>query len=517
MSEPRRPQEQEGGDDVRSNEDLTQTAAAGLRWIAYARIGIEIILFGSMIVLARLIPPAAFGIFAVVAIVQELALMMPMEGVGGALVQRRDLTRDHLQGGLALSILISIGLTLATVLLALLVIEPIFGGETASLTIATSPCFLIGAVYAVPMATLRRNLDFRRVSMIELALNVARSGTMLALAFAGLEAPALVFGTMAGLAVALVMALWFAPIPLPRWRKKAIRELLPYGGPATLATIAWTGFRNGDYAVIGGVLGPAQAGFYWRSYQLAVEYQGKIANAMAQVAFPVLARTAGHDEMLELRQRMVQLLAALVYPLLALLAVIAPVFVPWLFGSAWEPAVVPTQILVVGGAVTLAINACGSALQAAGRAKALLGFGVAHFIVYVGAVLVVAPRGIEAVAAAGSAVHAVFLGVAYIVLLKDKVRNPLLVLWQDLRPATLACAALAVAALGADRGLDAIGAPALVEMAGVCVLGGAVYLVALRWWFPATARDLGALIGRILPDRLKFGRGSLDVPALAES
>ena len=42
-----------------------------------------------MVVLARLIPPAAFGMFAVVLIVQELALTLPMEGIGGALVQRR--------------------------------------------------------------------------------------------------------------------------------------------------------------------------------------------------------------------------------------------------------------------------------------------------------------------------------------------------------------------------------------------------------------------------------------------
>ena len=75
--------------DVRSTDDLTQAAAGGLRWVAYARVGIEILLLGTMVLLARLIPPAAFGIFAVVVIVQELALMMPMEGVGGALVQRQ--------------------------------------------------------------------------------------------------------------------------------------------------------------------------------------------------------------------------------------------------------------------------------------------------------------------------------------------------------------------------------------------------------------------------------------------
>lgn len=501
--------------DVRSNPDLTEAAADGLRWIAYARIAIEILLLGAMVVLARLIPPAAFGIFAVVIIVQELALTMPMEGIGGAIVQRRSIGREHLQGGLTLNLAVSLVLTGLVLLAAIAIVEPLFGHETALLTVATTPCFLLGAIYAMPMALLRRRLDFRRISIIDISLNATRAIATLSLAIAGLDAPALVFGSMAGMAVALLLALAFAPVPLPWWRAQAMRELLPYGGPAALATVAWAGFRNGDYAIIGSVLGPAQAGFYWRGYQLAVEYQGKISNAMAQIAFPVLSRTAGTEELLALRQRMVQLLTVAVFPALAMLLLLAPVAIPWIFGSAWEPAVVPTQILVLGGASTLAINACGSALMAAGRARTLLGYGVAHFVVYAGAVLAVAHLGLAAVAIVGSMVHTIFLGVAYVVLLRGEVRSPLRVLWQDLSPATTACAALFAVAGPTDWALTALEAPTLARIAGVGLAGALGYLVALRIWFPASAHDLGAAIRRIVPDRFNFDRGRR--PAFAES
>jgi O-antigen/teichoic acid export membrane protein len=497
--------EQHSGD-VRSNDDLTQVAAAELRWIAYARITIEVVLFASMVVVARLIPPAAFGIFAVIGIVQELGLMMPMEGVGGALVQRKTISRDHLQAGLAMTVFGSLILAALTVAVAVLVMKPLFGEQTELLMIATTPYFLLGAIYALPMALLRRRLDFRRISIVELTLNATRALATLGLAIIGLDAPALVFGSMAGSALALAIALYFAPIPLPWWRRKAVRDLLPYGGPAALATVAWTGFRNGDYAVIGSILGPAQAGFYWRGYQLAVEYQGKVAVAMSQIAFPVLARTAGTEELLALRQRMVQLLAVAVYPLLALLVILAPLVIPWLFGPAWEPAVLPTQILALGGATTMAINSCGSALMAAGRARALLGYGVAHFVVYVGAVLAVAHLGLAAVAIAGSVVHTIFLGVAYFVLLRGRARNPLLVLWHDLAPAILACAALVAVALPVDWGMSAIDTPVLLQLAGVGLAGGIAYMAALRAWFPARAHDLNAVIRRILPSRLFVGR-----------
>ena len=91
MTEPSRlSEDQELVDEgARSTGDLTEAAAEGLRWIAYARVIIEVLLFASAVFLARLIPPSAFGIFAVIVIVQELAVTLPMEGVGGALVQRQ--------------------------------------------------------------------------------------------------------------------------------------------------------------------------------------------------------------------------------------------------------------------------------------------------------------------------------------------------------------------------------------------------------------------------------------------
>ena len=67
------------------------------------------------------------------------------------------------------------------------------------------------------------------------------------------------------------------PPAVPAPSPQEIGELLPYGGSATLASLAWTGFRNGDYAIIGATLGSAMAGFYWRAYQLAVKYRRRSA------------------------------------------------------------------------------------------------------------------------------------------------------------------------------------------------------------------------------------------------
>jgi len=488
--------------DVRSNEDLTAAAGAGLRWITHARIAIEIALLGSLVVLARLIPPAEFGIFAVAVIVQELALTMPMEGIGSAVVQRRSITKRHLQGGMVLSLIVGGLLTLVTVVLAFVVVDPLFGERASHLILLATPWYVLGAIYAVPVAVLRRRLDFKRLSLIDLALNITRGVGTIAIALAGLDAEALVLGSMAGMAAAVVLAFVFAPPPLPRWRSAEMRDLLPYGGPAALACVAWTGFRNGDYAIIGAKLGAAQAGFYWRGYQLSVEYQRKVSVLMTQMAFPVLARTTDSEAMLALRQRMVQLLTVVLFPLLVLLALLAPVLVPWAFGDRWEPAVLPTQILALGGAAVLVTDAVGSALMASGRSRALLGYGVAHFGVYAGAVLVVASHGLAAVAVTASVVHTVFLVVAYQVMLRGSPLQALSVLWQDVAPALLACAGMICVAGPATWGLTALGAPALLHLAGVGAGGGLTYLLVLARCFPAAFADLAAAMRRIVPDRV---------------
>jgi lipopolysaccharide exporter len=491
----------DGEHDVRSVADLTEASASSLKVMTYIRITVELVLLGSMVVLARLITPAEFGMFAIVVIVQELAMGMPMEGIGGALVQRTTIDRRHLQAGMVLSLLVGLALTAVTLLLAVTVVVSAYGHKTAFLIEIATPWYLVCAAYAVPTAVLRRRLDFKRLSHLDLANNVMRSVASIALAAGGLGAEALVIGNFVGCFTCLVLALYYAPVPLPRWNREAVGDLLPYGGPAALACIAWAGFRNGDYAIVGAKLGAAQAGFYWRGYQLAVEYQKKIGVLMTQMAFPLLARSGDDQERALLRRRMIRLLTVVLFPLLALLVILAPDIVPWLFGSEWEPAVRPTQILAAGGAATLVADAAGSALQAQGRSRALLGFGVAHFSFYLGAVLLVASHGLVAVATAAAVVHTAFVGGIYAVLFDWNLRATARELSADLAPSLVACLGLTVAALPTTVALRSAGAPVIAEILLATATGGIVYLLALRTLFPDAATDLFSAIRRVLPDR----------------
>ncbi len=497
-------QQPDGQRDAMSNGQLADAVVHGTRWLASARVFTEVLLLATLVVLARLIPPAEFGKFAIVLFMQELAVGVA-GGFGNALVHRPAVRREHLQAGLAVVLAFQAAFVLATIfVLAPVLFDPLFGSETAWLIQLAAPGWMLAAVTTIPQAVLLRRLDFRRVAQIQLASLLGGAAVSLALAiFLGLDAEALVIGGIAAGVVATVLSLLSAPVPLPRLRKGPVRDLTAFGIPAALATVSWAGFRNADYAIVGARLGAASAGIYWRAFQLAVEYQKKISVVMTQMAFPVLSRAASTEDMFALRLRMVRMLTVMIFPLLAGLVALAPVVIPWVFGPAWESAVVPTQILTVAGAATLVIDAVGATLMAAGRTRALLGYGWAHFAVYAGTIVVIAPLGLAAVSIAAVSVHVVFLVVAYVMLLHGHPEHgPLRRLWDDVGPALVSSLALLVVAAPMSSAMSSAGVPASLNVLCVAVVAGSAYLVVLRIAFPAAWRDAMLLVRRILPARL---------------
>ena len=486
-------------EDSPSAEELRAAAVRGIRWSSIARPSTEVIQLCSLVVLAHLIAPAEFGRYAVALIAQEVAFVLIAGGVSSALVQRKTLSREHLQSGMAMGLIGGLGLAALMLAAAVLIVTPIFGERTALFVELMAPLCLITGASTVLTATLSRRMAFRRLSEIEVLSMFIRAAVCVSLAFAGLGGEALVLGTLAGALTTMAIAWVSAPPPLPRLYRTAARELLDYGLPVSMAAISWAGFSNVDYAIIGARLGPQLTGLYFRAYTLAVEYQSKISVVMTQVGFPVLARTRSAAELTKMHRQMVRLLTILLFPLLVLLAITAPVLVPFLFGQPWAGAIVPVQILALGGAATLVTDAVGTVLMANGRTRALLGFGIAHFLAYGIAVFLVVPLGIAAVAVAAAVVHTLFLLVSYVLLLRDSPEHPLRRLWDDVAPATVSCLGLVAVALPISLAASAANLPAVLQLAAVGLLAVPPYLLTLRICFPAVWRNQRAILERVVP------------------
>jgi O-antigen/teichoic acid export membrane protein len=290
-----------------------------------------------------------------------------------------------------------------------------------------------------------------------------------------------------------------------------MRDIASFGVHSAVAGLSWTAFRNADFTIVVARLGPTIGGYYWRAFQMALEYQRKVSSVMMEIAFPIYSRAGDLSEMFAIRRRMVRVAAITIYPMLAGLAVLAPSLIPWLFGPAWEPCVGPTQILTVAGMATLLTDAMGAVLFAAGRPRMLVAYNVAYFATYAGAVFVATPFGLSGVCVAVVAVYLVYTAIAYGVLLRGLVEKPLGRLWGDIAPATVSSAALVGVGLPLAWALRRAGAPVPVEAVAVGAAAGAAYLVTLQQLFPAGWSDLLLLARRILRRRPKAALGDVSI------
>jgi hypothetical protein len=144
--------------------------------------------------------------------------------------------------------------------------------------------------------------------------------------------------------------------------------------------------------------------------------------------------------------------------------------------------------------------------MATGRGRAILAYGWSHFLCYGGAVLLVVPLGIKAVAVAAATVHTAFVLVAYVMLLHDRaggragqIRAAGKVLLADVVPASMSCLALAAVAVPVSIGLSDAHVSALLYLATVGLAGLAAYIVALRGLFPASFHAAREIIAHVLP------------------
>ena len=159
-----------------------------------------------------------------------------------------------------------------------------------------------------------------------------------------------------------------------------------------------------------------------------------------------------------LRQRMIQTITLILFPLLTALAIVAPKFVPWFYGPAWNASIVPVQILAIGGAAMLVARRSSSRCSRTGRPRAVMWWGWGHFLVYGVAVFAVARLGLPAIAIAAVVVHTTFLIIAYLQLHHGSLRRAFKALAKDVLPAAacsrrLVAVALPVSVLASTLGI----------------------------------------------------------------
>lgn len=334
---------------------LGSKAAAGMLWTTGQKWVIRVTGLVSLAVLTRLVTPEEFGVVAAAMTLLPFFYLLADLGFGTYLVQAERIDQRVLSTGLWFSLIASLVLSFATFagapLVSLLMdipeVTPVLRVLTASIPLA--------ALAAVPTALLRRRLAFRTLAVQgTIAAGVAQVVAVV-LALAGFGVWALVFQLLVMQVITLALA-WKAArwTPSLRFSATLFRSMATFGVRVSAADVIAGARAWAEAAIVASTLGASALGYLSIAQRLVAVVQDLSASAVMPVSVVVFARIREAPDRLRSGYiRALSLAYTVVAPLLAVLAVAAPVLVPLLYGDQWDTSIPIAQLLALAAILTV--------------------------------------------------------------------------------------------------------------------------------------------------------------------
>jgi O-antigen/teichoic acid export membrane protein len=375
---------------------------SGAMWTAVETWGQQVMLFCVFVVLAHLLGPEAIGL-ATMALVAPIILAVPVtRGIPEAIIQRPDIDVEHLNsafwllagGGAALSALV----ILLAGPIAYVFDQPVL----EELVRCTGLLVFIQSLAGVPIAILKRHLNFRMLALRTLCATVTGGAVGIALATQGYGVWSLVWMQLAKCSVEVVVLLWgTAWRPRLQFSYARCQDLFGFAGPIVGFSL-WQ-FVNDEMpkVILGAIIGPSAVGIYQLARRPLEVVTSAFLAPLTAMAMPAVARMQSDRAKIDqLFNSSIRVAVVLCFPAYMGLAAIAPEAVPLVFGDHWSEAVLAVQIIMLLGLVRTVDGIAGGTVLAVGRSDLIFKFNVVY--TFMGAVCMIAAAqiGLEAVIAA---------------------------------------------------------------------------------------------------------------------
>lgn len=328
--------------------NLAERSLRSGAWSVGANIVKVVVLFGRSIILARLLPVETFGLYVLAYSIVTLTAILPLFGLGGALVHRSAETADE---GAAAATHFTLTLTFTAVWAAALIGGSLFwaDGEMQATLIALTLIYAGLNLTETPRYLLTRRVDHQRLAQVDVVETLLASAVAILLAWRGATIGALVATDAIALLVAMIGFYGWQPIWRPKllWARDTAAYFLRFGGRNMVGIALGAAIDRVDDIWTGAVLGPTALGYYSRAYTFAT-YPRRV------LAYPVNNVTSGtmaelKEDRPSLSRTFFQTNALLVrvgFFAAGLLFLVAPEWVAILLGDKWLPMVTPFRLLL---------------------------------------------------------------------------------------------------------------------------------------------------------------------------
>ncbi len=332
----------------------------------------------SLLILARLLTPADFGLVAMATSLIALLELFSTFGMDTALIQRNDATPTHYNTAWTLNLIA--GCIIALVMLALAWPASYFYHEPR--LVAVISVLSIGAAVQgcenVGIVDFRKEMRFDREFRFLVTKKFLSFCTTVPLAFYLRNYWALVAGTLMGRIAGVSLSYWLHPFR-PRLTLSAMGDLLHFSKWLMAQNVlSFLKDRSSD-VIVGRLAGPASLGVFSASAEISNMPGTELVAPINRAILPAYVSLA-HDKHALGREYLsvMSVVALIAVPAVAGLAATAPFMVLLALGPKWVEAVGLIEILAFFGITQVLQSNAYSAFIALGKPQIFVKINLIH-------------------------------------------------------------------------------------------------------------------------------------------
>lgn len=355
--------------------NLRDKTIKGSFWAIIERFGYLTLQFVSTIVLARLLLPEDFGAIGILLVFVTISEVLVDGGFSTALIQHKKIVDIDISTVFFTNLLIAFCIYFL-IFISSTWIASFFNNPNLSLLLRVIELrIIIDAIGAVQFALLRREMDFKSITIIRILSIFVAVSIAIVCAIFNCGVWSLVAQHLSFSVLCVIMAWVYSPWrPKLEFSKASISKLFGYGSKLMIQQLLSEVYENIQSVLIGRHFLASDLGFYSQAKQLQQVPVKTLTNVVTTVSFPAFSKLQNDKESLKrMVKKNLSILLFINTPLMCYLAILAEPIISLLYSDKWLPSVPYFQFLCLGFGIFLIIHQCNlTVLKSVGRSDYVL-------------------------------------------------------------------------------------------------------------------------------------------------
>lgn len=320
---------------------LRDKTISGIFWSLLQKVGARGVSFVVMIILARLLTPADFGMIGMLMIFIQVSQAIVEGGFNLALIQKKDTDELDFSSVFWINLVASIFLYVLVFVGAPYIAEFYEQPVLTKLVRVLSLVFVINAFSIVQEAKLTKEMKFKTLMWVHLPSTVLAGVVSVIMAYKDFGVwSLLVFQVINRLAFSIQIWIYAKWKPLLTFQWQRVKTLFNFGSKLLVAKIVGVIYNNIFLVVIGKFYPVKNVGYYQNSFNLVNTPAGTITSVLGSVTFSAFSSIQDDNQRLKTGYKKVMQQAFFwICPTYIFAGVLAVPLFDFVFGAQWLPAV----------------------------------------------------------------------------------------------------------------------------------------------------------------------------------